>query len=263
MKTIVTSTLLTLLAAGVIRADTIARADFSRYAVILDRKPFGEVVRPKVEPVAEPAKELAPDSPLRALELVAITETDSGIRVGLINGKISPPKQYFLYVGQSEDGFDLVEADYEGERALVASGEDKAWLSMGGGGGGAGSSSRGGGNYSGPGPISTSMASGYAQPERGPAAGVGAPIAPLPTVPHGIIRRSSYAERLRLRREAEAERLRRIAERPAMTPQQVEESLKAVQMDSIRNGDPPLPIPLTPEMDEQLVREGVLPPAEP
>ena len=36
--------------------------------------------------------------------------------------------------------------------------------------------------------------------------------------------------------------------------------LHQVQMDAIRTGKPPLPIPLTPEMDAQLVREGVLPP---
>jgi len=36
--------------------------------------------------------------------------------------------------------------------------------------------------------------------------------------------------------------------------------LERVQMDAIRNGLPPLPLPLTPEMDAQLVKEGVLPP---
>jgi len=33
-------------------------------------------------------------------------------------------------------------------------------------------------------------------------------------------------------------------------------------MEVIRQGLPPLPIPLTPEMDAQLVSEGVLPPME-
>ncbi len=42
--------------------------------------------------------------------------------------------------------------------------------------------------------------------------------------------------------------------------EELDTHLKQVQMDALRTGKPPLPIPLTPEMDEQLVREGVLPP---
>ncbi len=38
------------------------------------------------------------------------------------------------------------------------------------------------------------------------------------------------------------------------------EGLRQYQMDLIRKGRAPLPIPLTQEMDEQLVKEGVLPP---
>jgi hypothetical protein len=44
------------------------------------------------------------------------------------------------------------------------------------------------------------------------------------------------------------------------TQEELDTHLKEVQMDAIRTGKPPLPIPLTPEMDAQLVREGVLPP---
>jgi len=33
-------------------------------------------------------------------------------------------------------------------------------------------------------------------------------------------------------------------------------------MEVIRSGMPALPIPLTPEMDDQLVSEGILPPGE-
>lgn len=42
--------------------------------------------------------------------------------------------------------------------------------------------------------------------------------------------------------------------------EELREHLKQVQMDALRSGKPPLPIPLTPEMDDQLVNEGVLPP---
>jgi len=48
-----------------------------------------------------------------------------------------------------------------------------------------------------------------------------------------------------------------------MNPEHFEKSLKEYQMRMIREGKPPLPIPLTREMDDQLVKEGVLPPLEP
>jgi len=44
--------------------------------------------------------------------------------------------------------------------------------------------------------------------------------------------------------------------------EELQEHLKQQQLDAIRTGKPPLPIPLTPEMDRQLVEEGVLPPLE-
>jgi hypothetical protein len=42
----------------------------------------------------------------------------------------------------------------------------------------------------------------------------------------------------------------------------MEHQLQEYQMQAIREGREPLPIPLTPEIDQQLVNEGVLPPAE-
>ncbi|WP_372807160.1 hypothetical protein [Pontiella sp.] len=41
---------------------------------------------------------------------------------------------------------------------------------------------------------------------------------------------------------------------------EVQENLRQYQMEVIRAGMPPLPIPLTKDMDDQLVAEGVLPP---
>lgn len=51
-------------------------------------------------------------------------------------------------------------------------------------------------------------------------------------------------------------------EEQAKKREEVRENLRQYQMEVIRAGMPPLPIPLTPEMDDQLVQEGVLPPAE-
>ena len=44
--------------------------------------------------------------------------------------------------------------------------------------------------------------------------------------------------------------------------EEVRANLQNYQMEVIRSGMPPLPIPLTKEMDDQLVAEGVLPPEE-
>ena len=46
----------------------------------------------------------------------------------------------------------------------------------------------------------------------------------------------------------------------ALRRAEVRENLREYQMEVIRSGMPPLPIPLTEEMDAQLVAEGVLPP---
>lgn len=53
--------------------------------------------------------------------------------------------------------------------------------------------------------------------------------------------------------------------KPIFTGEALEKHLKDYQMELIRAGGqkgPPLPMELTPEMDDQLVKEGVLPPAE-
>lgn len=47
---------------------------------------------------------------------------------------------------------------------------------------------------------------------------------------------------------------------PKYTGPELEKHLQEYQMEVIRQGLPPLPIPLTPEMDKKLIEEGVLPP---
>jgi hypothetical protein len=49
---------------------------------------------------------------------------------------------------------------------------------------------------------------------------------------------------------------------PPLQGTEMEHQLQEYQMQAIREGREPLPIPLTPEIDQQLVNEGVLPPAE-
>ena len=74
-------------------------------------------------------------------------------------------------------------------------------------------------------------------------------------------RASSYAERRKamLQRVNEQKKKEEPAE-PALTGEALRKHLEEVQMNAIREGLPPLPLPLTPEMDAQLVSEGILPP---
>jgi hypothetical protein len=46
----------------------------------------------------------------------------------------------------------------------------------------------------------------------------------------------------------------------AYTLAELKEHLQEYQMEAIRQGQPPLPIPLTPESEAQLAKEGFLPP---
>lgn len=73
-------------------------------------------------------------------------------------------------------------------------------------------------------------------------------------------RRMSYSERLKAQQAAKKKAESKEPEAPRLTGEALKKHLENVQMDAIRNGLPPLPLPLTPEMDDQLVAEGVLDP---
>lgn len=191
---------------------------FDRYQVILDRKPFGEPPPPEslVRPVP-PSESFA-----KNLRLCALLEVeDGGIRVGLVN--LQSNQNFFLGVGDVEEGIELVSADYDDEEAVLRKGSEMAVIKL----------------------------------QSGD-------IQPLTQAQHEArvkelqSRRPTYAERRRAREAAR----RKPVEPPKYTGEELEKHLKEYQMEVIRQGLPPLPIPLTPEMDQQLVDEGVLPPVE-
>ena len=207
------------------------------YEVIIQRKPFGEPPpEPEVPVTAAPATPAGPGL-ADLYKLVAISETDMGLRVGLVETKTS--KSYYLRVGELEDGIELIDADYDMDKALIRKGPQEAWLSMGG-----------------------SMKSLSPQP-------IGAPPR-VPAMTPGSAGGAagvavSYAARRRQRMAELEERRRQMAQAPQLPPEELKKHLETYQMELIRSGGekgPPLPIPLTPEMDDQLVAEGVLPPAE-
>jgi len=209
------------------------QADFSRYQVILDRKPFGDESARAAQALTI---EQLQTSFIKDLRLCAVYENpDEGIRVGLVSIKTNPPSSFILGIDEStDDGITLVNADYDAGRALLRKGAEEYWISMG---------------------NDPAVAPGGGGAPTVFGAGVSAP---------GTAgdRRVSYAERLRQRREA----LRAPpVEPPKLSGEELTKHLQQYQMDLIRAGGqkgPPLPLQLTPEMDEQLVKEGVLPPQQ-
>ena len=191
--------------------------DFSKYQVILDRKPFGVAPPPEVvAPVFQPENSFA-----KSLRMCALLEDDNGLRIGLIDQ--SNNKNFFVSVGQTEEGIELVSASYDGEEAVIRKGAEMAVIKL---------------------------QSGEIQP-----------LSPAEqqarmNAPQG--RRPSYAERRQMRQQQQAE----PPPKPMYTGEELEKHLNEYQMDVIRQGLPPLPIPLSPEMDQQLVNEGVLPPMQ-
>lgn len=215
-----------------------AAVDFSRYAPILERRPFSSPVA--AEPAAPPPAVTveAPPAFVQHLRMVAITESPAGVRVGFVNIREKPPKTYFLFVGDSDDGILLAEADYDRERALLRKDGEQYWLSM-------------GETTSAPEPAPS-------LPSRSPRGVQRAQVTAQPASGENENARAmSYAERRRLRIE---EMRKRAQESRNLSEEEVEKRLREYQMKLIREGKTPLPIPITEEMDAQLVKEGILPP---
>ena len=129
-------------------------------------------------------------------------------------------KSYILRIGEPQDGLEMVEADILASEAMLRKGTEVALFKL--------------------------------------ESGTAAPISRT----EQTTRHSSDAERRRELLQKIEER-RREAEpppEPRLTGEALKFHLEQVQMDAIRQGLPPLPLPLTPEMDAQLVSEGVLPP---
>jgi len=129
-------------------------------------------------------------------------------------------KSYILRVGEPQDGLEVVEADIKTSEAMLRKGNEVALFKL--------------------------------------EAGAGEPISKR----EQSSRQSSYAERRRalLQKIETRQQESEPPPEPKLSGEALKNHLEQVQMDAIRNGLPPLPLPLTPEMDAQLVKEGVLPP---
>jgi len=132
----------------------------------------------------------------------------------------SKKKNYILSIGEIEDDLELVEADLSAAEAMLRKGNEVALFKM---------------ESDKPEPLTKSQQA---------------------------VRKSSYAERRNKRQNSihSAQKPAPPAPKPRYSGDALKKHLEGVQMDAIRNGLPPLPIPLTEEMDAQLVSEGLLEP---
>jgi hypothetical protein len=193
---------------------------FDRYQIILNRKPFGDAPPPQEAPRPLTPK---PDSFAKSLRLSMIVETDDGdMRVGFVDNRTS--RSYMLVAGEAEDGIELVSASFEDEEAILRNGDEMALLKL--------------------------------------ASGSFEEIAPSDQQAklEQVRNRPSFEERRRARASAAAAAAQQPPPEPKYTGDELTKHLYNYQMEVIRQGLPPLPIPLTPEQDAQLVAEGVLPP---
>ena len=203
--------------------------DFSRYNIILTRRPFGEAPADSAaDDTGRPPPVQTGPSFADSLRVCAMTDVDGLLRVGIVDIKAKPMKTYFLFVGEtSEDGIQVVDANYDDESVTLQKGDDVRQLSMSGGGASSASASR---------PASGSMS------------------------------RSAAARRRRIHRTREQieEERRKAIERkkPILSGKEYEDHIRQYNLEQIRSGGIPLPIALTPEEDALLVEEGVLAPVE-
>ncbi len=211
--------------------------DISRFKVILERQPFGAPTAAAPTPTAPAA-----ESALANFRLSAIVEaSDGGYRAGIVDQRTQ--RSYFLGPGQSEEGLEVVSIAFEDESAQVRLNGETAILRL-------------------QGATAAGAAVRSGAPNR-----LSPPGAP-PGI-SGVTPRGSGPPWMRRRLGApeggeaappSAEGAGAPPPPPRPSPEEVERRLRDYQMEVIRRGLPPLPIPLTPEMDAQLVREGVLPP---
>ena len=198
---------------------------FSDYQVILDRKPFG--APPDASQIPERAIPVG-ESFAASLQLSGIYELDDGnLRVAVTDKK---DNSYFTLVLGEKDaglGIELIDVDYEAEKATLQKDGQVVVLSM---------RDTEGGEVVPPSEVQERKK----QAEE---------------------RRLSYAERRRLRM---LERQKPVEiPKPIYTGAELEKHLQEYQMEVIRGGNlPPLPVQLTPENDAKLVAEGVWPPVD-
>ena len=201
-------------------------AGFDPYQIILDRKPFGAAGDVKAVVTNAVTNSTLATAFAKSLKLTCLLDLPSGLRVGIVSTS-STNQSFILGIGEkNEDGVELISVNYAAEEATLRKGTDTAVLKLT--------------------PAATNAPA---------VAAVAHPMPPGPPSPDPSADRRSFGDRRHGGGASEAGR-----GPPRMGTEHMQQRLQEYQMRAIRTGMPPLPVPLTPEMDAQLVKEGVLPP---
>ena len=236
---------------------------FSRYEIIIDRKPFGTPPPAAAAPAAvdNAAVQQAQEEQklARQINMVAVNKTPAGkTAVGFIDKSEKPERNYYLNVGETVNGFTVVEASYEDETATLRKDEVTITLKL------------GQGLVKGGAPAAQPAPAAGAAPARVPPVTAPPPRPNPPPAAAGAQRTltsESFRERLarqRAEREAaEAARQKRAvldaeARAEKITKDELEKATREINLNLIRQGMKPIsPVTLTPEEDAEMVRLGV------
>jgi hypothetical protein len=256
---------------------------FDPYVVILERKPFGtEALPPAVE-----IPKLSSDKSFTAkFRMAAVTRDDNGVlRVGLVDLKTK--QSIMLGVGDSIEGVEVVEADYVKERARLRRDPEDYWVSMSGG----SNSFEVVGTDQPPqvAPPSTTPLTVATRAKAGRSSYAArrearlrkelqqiqaiealhakesktADASSVASVRAGRQKTDVTGKAAPLSETAQALlRLLNNSDNSELSPDEINSLLQEYQKELIRTGQTPLPIPLTPETDQELVNEGILPAME-
>lgn len=106
-------------------AQAVSTADFSRYQVVLDRKPFGEVA-----PINAPAAaDLATaESFAKDYEMKAIIDDGDKLQVCVLDKQNK--KHIYLDIGREINGLQLISVNYDKEEAVLKIGTDTAIIKL-------------------------------------------------------------------------------------------------------------------------------------
>jgi len=204
--------------------------------------------------------------------------------VGFLDSSISPPHNYYLNVGENEDGYTVTSADIDAESANVNKNGFDIPISMGKGPGAGGTapssalapaaSLRVALSDRPPSPALSSTQTIATLKERlrnrifssdnARAWPVPANVKTIDAVLDMGIQQESYVEKLKKRRDELAAQAAASQSTAAPATEPIDSTaflnmLRKQNMDNIRQGGGGLGVPLTPEEDAQLVKEGVLP----
>ena len=203
--------------------------ELDKYQIIIDRQPFGRELispEPSVSAIKSEVESIAAAKAAeKELRLCFIFETTKGlIRAGFQNKivKAGEPKSIMLGVGDTFKGMKLVDVNIQESTATLDRNGVMIMFSL---------------NKSAKNTLGNSKTTSTRKFNSG--------------------FRSSNTNDKEIKKEVN---VKLTVQQQEQRKQEIQESLRQYQMDVIRAGLPPLPVPLTKQMDDQLVAEGVLPP---